>query len=328
MPWEPREPDIVPDDAVRALEHEAKRRKAEQEITRKWDSLGGAPGVPSGDLVEIGIGFYRQYVYGRIYYNYHYSNALYVHGAIGDKYAQLNGPSSGLGWPTSDEQPFPQDGRVTTFDNGAIYWWPDTGAIELGNVSVQYKGLYCFGETDEWSAADEPYVLFGVVPAPPGQPSEAMTQVYTNVDAGDARPDYIELYRGLPHGALLGVALCEQDQGDPDKYREQIKQGVAKVGEAVATGCAALPVVGAGAAPVCAAIWGAAGPEIVEFVNKTLGTDDDLIEKWDWHVTAKEMVTMARAPRTSFWGIEYHLESKLLSDGEASYKVYLDIQPV
>ena len=37
-----------------------------------------------------------------------------------------------------------------------------TGAIELGNVSVQYKGLYCFGEIDEGSAADEPYVIFGM----------------------------------------------------------------------------------------------------------------------------------------------------------------------
>jgi hypothetical protein len=105
------------------------------------------------------LGFYRQHVNGRIYYNDHYSNAPSVHDAIGDKYARLNGLGSWSGWPASDEQSFPRDGRLTRFDNGAIYWWSDTGAIELGNVSVQYKALYCFGETDEWSAADEPQFL-------------------------------------------------------------------------------------------------------------------------------------------------------------------------
>ena len=58
---------------------------------------------------------------------------------------------------------------VRTFQKGAIYWWPDTGAIQFGNISLQYKGLYCFGETDKLSSADKPYVIFGVVPAPPQQ---------------------------------------------------------------------------------------------------------------------------------------------------------------
>lgn len=328
MPWEPIEhQNYIPDVAVIAVQHEARRRKAEEEINRKLTSLGNAPGAPIGDLVEIGSGFYRQYVFGRIYYNLHDGNSFYVYGAIGDRYALLGGPDSWLGWPTAGEQPFPQDGRVSTFANGAIYWWSDTGAIALGNVSVQYKGLYCFGETDELSASDEPYVIFGVVPAPPGLASEAMTQIYTNVDAGDARPDLIELYRGLPYGAAIGVALWENDQGDPNKYREQVQQGVAKVGEAVTTGCAAIPYVGPAAAVGCAALWAEYGDDIVNFVNDDLlGTGDDLIEKWVWQVTAKEMVTMAISSTTDFWGIEYNLESKLISDGEASYKVYLAVQ--
>ena len=49
------------------------------------------------------------------------------------------------------------------------------------------------------------------------------------------------------------------------------------------------------------------------------------MEKWVWNVSAKEMVTMTRTPLRNFWGIEYHIESKLLSDGDASYKVYLAI---
>ncbi len=254
-----------------------------------------------------------------------------VYGAIGDKYSQLGGPNSWLGWPTSDEQAFPQDGRVNTFENGAIYWWPDTGAIELGSVSLQYKGLYCFGETDELSDSDEPYVILGVVPTLPAQPATVRTRVYDErggVDAGNSRPDSIELYRGLPYGMALGVVLMENDQGDPDKYLEEINQGVVAAGAAVTTACAGIPYVGPVVALACAALFKEYGDDIAKVVNDILGTGDDVIEKWVWNVTAKEMVTMARAPQLNFWGIEHHLESKLLSDGEASYKVYLAVYAV
>lgn len=327
MPWEPRIRD-VPGDAGDILLERAKRRGAEEMITAKYNLLGGAPGAASGELVGVGIGYYRQYAKGRIYFNYHLANALYVHDAIGDRYAQLDGTQSWLGWPTADEQAFPQDGRVSTFEHGAIYWWPDTGAIELGNVSVQYKGLYCFGETTELSSADEPYVIFGVVPVLPSQPSQVMTQIYSDVDAGNARPDYIELYRGLPYGMALAVVLMENDQGDPNKYLDKVKQGVTAAGAAVTTACAAVPYVGPFLAIGCEVLFKEYGDDMAEIVNETLGTGDDLIEKWDWHVTAKEMVTMTRSPAQNFWGIEHHLQSKTLSDGDASYKVYLSVYAV
>ena len=156
-----------------------------------------------------------------------------------------------------------------------------------------------------------------------------MTQIYTSVDAGDARPDTMEFYRGLPYGAAVGVALMENDAVDPNKYLEQVKPGVSGGDGSHRAACAAIPYVGAA---VAIGFAGALGrnttPVIVESVNDFLGTADDLVEKWVWQVTAKEMVTSAHAPRLNFWGIEYHLESKLLSDGEASYKVYLGIYAV
>lgn len=198
----------------------------------------------------------------------------------------------------------------------------------MNNVVIRYKGLYCFGERNEVSASDKPYVIFGVLPAPPANGSGVMTQIYTDVDRGDARPDNLELYRGLPYGMVLGGGLFEHDEGNRDKYLEQVKAGVAKVGEAVKTGCSAVPYVGPALGLACEALWKEFGSEIVKFINKLLGTDDDIIEKWVWNITAKDMIKMARAPRSSWWGIDYHLESKLLSDGEASYKVYLDVEAV
>jgi hypothetical protein len=36
---------------------------------------------------------------------------------------------------------------------------------------------------------------------------------------------------------------------------------------------------------------------------------------------------MAHITRNHFWGIEYHWESELFSDGDASYKVYFALEP-
>jgi hypothetical protein len=88
----------------------------------------------------------------------------------------------------SDESDFPEGGRVNVFQGGAIYWWPDTGAIELNDVVVHYTGLICFGETDndQLSNSDEPYVVLGMT-SPTGSWA-ARSQVYEYVDAGESRP--------------------------------------------------------------------------------------------------------------------------------------------
>jgi LGFP repeat len=280
--------------------------------------------------IELGKGNnFHEYGNGRVYYSSYFSEPLYLYGDIGYKYVQLGGQNSWLGWPTSaDEIDFAQGGRVRTFENGAIYWWPDTGAIELGNISVQYKGFHCFGETDEWSGSDEPYVLFGVVPVPPAEPSSLRTKVYDDVDGGGTYFDNIELYRGLPYGMALGVVLMEHDEGDPDTYLSGVKQGVAAAGVQISAAAAAVPYVGPLLSIASAAVFKLFGDDIAQFFNDLLGTGDDIIENWGWNITAKEMVTMTRTPQQNFWGIEYHLESKLLSDGEASYKVYLGIYAV
>jgi LGFP repeat len=246
----------IPDPIARDLLQAAKRRRAESAIAGRWNQLGGSPGVATipGDsgLIKVADGFYRQYEKGRIYYRFNF-DPIHVYGAIGDRYTQLGGPSSWLGWPTFmhapeeddkltklDEQPFPQDGRVSTFEHGAIYWWADTGAIELGHISVRYTGLACFSDT-HGGGSDEPYLLFGTVPAPPTATSETRTVIYNEVDGGESREDDIELYRGLPYGLSLNVTLMEHDAGDPDKYRSTVKEAVDQASKAVSVGVGAIP---------------------------------------------------------------------------------------
>jgi len=303
-------------------------------IVSEYLSLGGDAGLlgyPTTDerSTPDGAGRYSHFERGSIYWTYG-TGAHEVHGAIRDKWASLGWEKSLLGFPVSGEKAFTEDGRVSQFQHGSIYWWEDIGAFDLGNITLRYKGLYCFGETNEFdSTADKPYVVLGMVPVPASEGSQAgselRTQIYDDVDSGDSRPDDVQLYLGNPHGIVIGIAMCEHDSGDPNKYLGMVKSGVDLLGKGVSKACGAL--FGAEAAPVCESFWNGIAPTIVSTVNDLLGTDDDLIGKGTVKITAKEMVTLARHARENFWGIEYHRESELLSDGDASYKVYFAIEP-
>jgi hypothetical protein len=338
-------PGRVPNLIQTALHRAARRRAADKAFTQRWNQLGGLPGPAKapgdGGLVEVGDGFSREYAGGRMYYRFG-RPPLLVGGAIGEKYAQMGGPGSWLGWPTfnpppgetesvqltkPDEQPFTEGGRVSTFENGAVYWWADTGPIEMGNVSVRYTGLACFSDTSG-PGSDEPYVLLGVVPTPPTAASSTRSVIYDEVDGGDSREDDIELYRGLPYGLSLTVTLMEHDTGDPDKYRGAVNEGVDQAAKGVALGVGAIPYVGPYLAPVAKAFLEAAGPEIKDALNRLLGTGDDRIGSVPLVVSAKQMVTLARVTPHNFRGIVWHLDTPLISGDGADYKVYVGIWPV
>jgi Uncharacterized protein potentially involved in peptidoglycan biosynthesis len=103
-------------------------------IDEKYALLGGAQsflGQPT--TVELptpnGLGSYRHYQGGSIYWNHVYGAAFEVHGLIRDKWAALGWENSGLGFPTSDERPVGGGrGRANEFERGAISWSPTTNA--------------------------------------------------------------------------------------------------------------------------------------------------------------------------------------------------------
>jgi hypothetical protein len=296
-------------------------------ILDKYLAIGGEKSVLGYPITDErttpdGIGRYVHFQDGSIYWTYA-TGAQVVRGEIRNKWAALGWERGWLGYPTSDEIGFTEDGRISQFQNGNIYFWPDTGAIELGNVAVRYRGLYCFGESNEWSSADEPYVVLGTVAVPNTPPLTVRSRVYDDVDSGNARPDLITLYTGQPLGLTVTYDLFERDEGDPDAYLSLVKTGVELSGKGVAAGCVEL--FGPEAAKTCESIWSAIGPALSKFLNGQLGTDDDHIDAGWWTLSAKEMVTMAGAPHQNQWGVEYQWASKLLSDGDASYAVYLDI---
>lgn len=311
----------------------AARRELDAVFTRKWNELRGRPGAPlvSGlnGIKTIKDGYYREYNSGRIYYRPG-GEAFQNFGIVGERYLQLGGPASWLGWPTSDQDVFTENGFVATFEHGAIYWWADTGVIELGHVVVRYTGMYCFGETDNdqqfsFSSKDEPYAVFAIAD-PTGQGRSLRTQIYEEVDAGDWRGDSIELYRGLPYGMSLSVALWEHDFSDADKKRDLVKKGADAAAKSIASATAAIPKFGPAIAVLLHALWEGVGDSVVTFLNKVLNFEDDHIDTKSFTITAKEMVTMARAAKKQMKGIQWHLDSPLLSGDGASYKIYVTIE--
>jgi hypothetical protein len=256
------------------------------------------------------------------------TDAQPLYGDIRSKWAELGWERSFLGYPLAEEADFPEGGRVGAFEGGAIYWWPDTGPVELNDVVVHYTGLVCFGETDwdQSSDSDEPYVALGVI-SPTGT-SATRSQVYEDVDSGESRPDLIELYRGKPAGHALSVLLMEHDEDDPDKYKAAMQSAVGAAFTGVTALLAVVPILGPVLAGVAAPLFAAVTPTVGAELNRLLDMGDDKIGEATLAVSARQMVLLAaRTPNSNFKNIGFKLETPLMSGDGASYKAYFGLVP-
>lgn len=109
--------------------------------------LGSALGVPTSD--ELGApngGRKAHFARGDIYLHGR-TGAREVHGAILQRYLQLGGPASVLGYPTSDETSLRgsqgEIGRFNRFEFGSgIYFSGETGAWEVyGAIWAEWQGM-------------------------------------------------------------------------------------------------------------------------------------------------------------------------------------------
>jgi hypothetical protein len=113
-------------------------------IDDKWQELQSG-GVDLGDPITEeqptpdSSGSWRGYVQGSIY-SQDGSAAWEVHGPILTKYQALGETAAVLGFPTSDQTPSQDNmGSYNTFEQGGIYWRPDTGAWEIhGAIYAKY----------------------------------------------------------------------------------------------------------------------------------------------------------------------------------------------
>jgi hypothetical protein len=167
------------------------------------------------------------------------TGARVVRGDILDRWLSLGAQRSFLGYPTTDELPFDEGGRVSIFQGGEIYWWPDTGAVDLPGVVVRYEGMSATaGAAAGKAAAVNAYGLIAAVGA------EARTTRRTrrrDIRPGVSLPETLELYRGRPTGLALNATVVAHHRGDPDSYLRATTQAVRAAGVDVAPLVAFVP---------------------------------------------------------------------------------------
>jgi LGFP repeat len=302
-------------------------------IRAKWASIGwemSVLGYPTTDELPTpdGVGRFNHFSNAGSIYWTPQTGANVIYGAIRQQWEALGWERSYLGYPTTDEMDFAEGGRANEFQNGGIYWWPDTGPIDLRDVVVHYTGLHCFGETDwdQGSSSDEPYVIVSVTT--PRIADTKTTRVYSDVDGGETRPDLLEVYRGRPYGINIASVVMENDFGDPDRYKKEVQDVVMGVHSAGTVALGLIPVVGPVVAAIAGPALGALMPSIGGAVNDLFDWGDDRIGSGTTTLSARQMVLLAaRTGNSNFNGIGFKAESPLISGSGASYKAYYGLVP-
>ncbi|MDO5670708.1 MAG: hypothetical protein Q4G50_12010, partial [Corynebacterium sp.] len=103
-----------------------------------------------------------------------------INGAILDKWLEIGGPNSDLGFPIADEAKTTDPiGRFSIFQNGSIYWHPNTGAHSITEPVLS-----------EWAASGYELGEFGYPVAEAQEDGDFSTQSFQNghIDAAKLNP--------------------------------------------------------------------------------------------------------------------------------------------
>lgn len=130
-------------------------------VTQKYIDLGAADsivGEPTGGEINTPDGGLYQTFQSGVIYQSAATGAFEVNGTILAHYQALGGPSSILGYPTSDEMDTgAYGGRFNTFQNGNLYWnAANNTAFEVnGAILAQYLALGGPGGALGYPTSDE-----------------------------------------------------------------------------------------------------------------------------------------------------------------------------
>jgi hypothetical protein len=302
-------------------------------IYAKWIDRGGLKwGEPNTDELATadGVGRFNHFNgdTASIFWHPH-TGAWAIYGDIRKRWAALGWERGYLGYPTSDEDDLDEGGRGNAFQHGQIYWWPDTGAIDMRGVVIHYTGFYAHKESDwdQGSGSDEPYAVFSVV-APKRAPYSVRTQVYSGVDDRSSRPDLLEIYRGPAWGVVVKVTAMERDHGDPEKVRQKIQSMWVANHEVGKFALEHIPLVGPALSKLAAALLDDVMPDVGNAIADLLNMGDDTIGVHVFQLRTKQLVMLAtRTPNSVFKGIGYKVQSGMMKRGGAEYRVYLGVVP-
>lgn len=88
---------------------------------------------------------------------------------IQDKWEQLGGETGFLGYPVTDSIRQDDGGYYNEFQNGMIWWHPDSGAFELHGEIWHAFSQFSSGKMEEYAINFTGYPLTDVTPTPDGQ---------------------------------------------------------------------------------------------------------------------------------------------------------------
>ncbi|MGP5378622.1 alpha/beta hydrolase-fold protein [Corynebacterium casei] len=100
----------------------------------------GVIGNCLNDEYDVEDGKAQDFATGTAYWSPE-TGARALFGRINARYAEIGGPSSWLGFPTTGETTAPDGvGRFVHFENGSIYWTPQTGAFAVTKAMMKAWG--------------------------------------------------------------------------------------------------------------------------------------------------------------------------------------------
>ena len=114
-------------------------RIAEAEKRQRSHNLGTCT---TNEYDAAGGGKVQDFRNGRIYWKKGADKAYATWGRIGAAYSGMGGPSEWLGYPIAEEQKLTGGGFLQRFENGIIYWSPQTGAQPVKNDIVDAWGKH------------------------------------------------------------------------------------------------------------------------------------------------------------------------------------------
>jgi Lamin Tail Domain/LGFP repeat len=310
-----------------------------QTMYKKYLDLGGPqamgrPLSPRRDvlLADRGREAHRQEFEGGTLYRSADTGVRLVKGAIRAKWLspEAGGPGGQMGLPISDERPDSSGLIFQDFERGSIWFTQQTAEVIIGLI-IEFTGFHCFGE-QQGLGSDEPYFHVSVVPRNP--PVDAQTAIddgmwftvlptdgrvaYANVDSRETQSDTNIVFIGRAAPLVVKTSLMEHDEGDPNAFRDRIKNAVAAAGALTAAFVPAASAVATN--PQVQAL-------VTDVINGIADTDDDFIGQGEFGFgTRREILDTLRAPTDEeFPGVPAHRRT-FLTDGDASYNAYFRLR--
>jgi hypothetical protein len=247
-------------------------------------------------------------------------NAKIAAHQIEEKYRQIGGRQSLIGRPVDPSVIVQSDGQgfFRDFNGGQIKITSEGGASAFvtHRTVVRFRGIHCFGKSE---ATDEPYAIVGVYASdardkivvkkfPVGR--DSYTDFVASTDASESEEISLDW---APQTLVIVSTVMEHDSGDPDRVAAKVEDSLKKA------------AIDAGADPAEVSVFTGILDDlgIPGLIADVLGVGDDLIGIQTLQLNSTDIIP--NRPMQQFGNISWNFDSPLLSDGDASYKLYYEV---